>query len=142
MNSTASRATAMSKITRKQQRENSLDGKARCPHTHSRSLRLSLAEASFSSPSTDHGGDGVCPQMFSSTFSLLSKRWCTLELSSRRERRNPASKRPESEFTHYRDITRQNEWLRPNMSDSLGNYLYCFNCILEFQRHAFLSTQY
>ena len=42
---------------------------------------------------------------------------------------NPTPKRPESEFTHYRDITRQNEWLRANMFDSMGNYLYCYNCI-------------
>ena len=31
--------------------------------------------------------------------------------------------------THYRDIVRQNEWLRANVFDSLGNYLYCAACI-------------
>ena len=29
----------------------------------------------------------------------------------------------------YRDLVSQNEWLRQNMFDSLGNYLYCCACI-------------
>ena len=40
---------------------------------------------------------------------------------------NPHPKRGDA--THYRDLVRQNEWLRSNMFDSLGNYLYCSSCI-------------
>ena len=29
----------------------------------------------------------------------------------------------------YRDLKRQNEWLRANVFDSMGNYLYCCTCI-------------
>ena len=47
----------------------------------------------------------------------------------KRKRTNPYPKRPESEIEHYRDIVKQKEWLRSNMFDSLGNYLYCSNCI-------------
>ena len=42
---------------------------------------------------------------------------------------NPYPKRPESELVHYCDITKQNEWLRENVFDSLGNYLYFCSCI-------------
>ena len=40
---------------------------------------------------------------------------------------NPHPKRADT--THYRDLVRQNEWLRQNVFDSLGNYLYCAACI-------------
>lgn len=127
----------MPKITRKQQREkqrkNFLDGIARRPHTHSRTLRQSLEEASSSSTSsTDQGGDGVCPQCFpvlsryATTFKEMVHTGTELK---KRKKINPTPKHPESELTHYRDVTGQNEWLRANVFDSLGNYLYCFNCI-------------
>ena len=45
----------------------------------------------------------------------------------RRKSINPNPKR--RDFTHYRDVVRQNEWLRSNVFDSLGNYLYCIACI-------------
>ena len=48
----------------------------------------------------------------------------------KRKKINPTPKRPESELTHYRDIPRQNEWLKANIIDSVGNYLHCFNCIV------------
>ena len=40
---------------------------------------------------------------------------------------NPHPSRPDT--IHYRDLVSQNEWLRQNMFDSLGNYLYCSECI-------------
>ncbi len=45
----------------------------------------------------------------------------------RRKSINPHPKR--SGFIHYRDIVRQNEWLRATVFDSLGNYLYCNSCV-------------
>ena len=30
---------------------------------------------------------------------------------------------------HYRDLKAQNDWLRSNVFDSMGNYLYCAKCI-------------
>ncbi len=121
----------MPKVTRKQQREkqrqNFLDGKGRSPHTHSRTLRRSLEESSSTSSVS-----GVCPQChpvlsrYSTTFKEMVHTGTELK---KRKKINPSPKRPESEFTHYRDITAQNEWIRANMFDSIGNYLYCFNCI-------------
>ena len=40
---------------------------------------------------------------------------------------NPHPKRVD--LTHYRDIVKQNDWLRQNVFDSLGNYLYCCTCV-------------
>lgn len=47
----------------------------------------------------------------------------------KRKRINPATSYTESEVIHYCDVARQNECLRVNLFDSLGNYLYCDNCI-------------
>ena len=30
---------------------------------------------------------------------------------------------------HYRDVKRQNDWLRENMFDAMGNYLFCCACV-------------
>ena len=32
-------------------------------------------------------------------------------------------------YPTYRDLKRQNEWLRGNVFDAMGNYLYCCTCI-------------
>ena len=78
------------------------------------------------------GGDGVCLQCspvlsrYATTFKEMVHTGTELK---KRKKINPTPKRPESELTHYREITKQNEWLRANMFDSLGKYLYCFNCI-------------
>ena len=126
----------MSKITRKQdrqkQRENFLKGKARRPHTHSRTLRLSLEESSEASSSSHAQESGVCSQCYpvlsryADTFKEMVHSGSELK---KRKMINPSPKRPESDLTHYRDITSQNEWIRANLFDSIGNYLYCYNCI-------------
>ena len=41
----------------------------------------------------------------------------------------PHPKHPER--THYRNIIAQNEWLRANVFDSMGNYLFCQECIVK-----------
>ena len=48
----------------------------------------------------------------------------------RRKTINPHPKRPESQ--QYRDLVKQNEWLRNNVFDTLGNFYFCSGCI----RHA------
>lgn len=45
----------------------------------------------------------------------------------KRKAKLPHPKCPERE--HYRDISAQNEWLRGNVFDAMGNYLFCHNCI-------------
>ena len=45
----------------------------------------------------------------------------------KRKHANPHPKRPA--FVHYRDLKRQNEWIRENLFDPMGNYLFCCSCI-------------
>lgn len=34
-----------------------------------------------------------------------------------------------SDRTHYRNVVKQNEWLKENIFDAVGNYLYCQACV-------------
>ena len=45
----------------------------------------------------------------------------------KRKHLNPDPKRPDT--MHYRDLNRQNEWIRENLFDPMENYLYCSPCI-------------
>ena len=45
----------------------------------------------------------------------------------KRKRANPHPKRIDT--IHYRDIIRQNEWMRENLYNPMGNYLFCSSCI-------------
>ena len=45
----------------------------------------------------------------------------------RRKRLNPNPKHTGA--VQYRDVSRQNNWLKANVFDSMGNYLYCSACI-------------
>ena len=57
-------------------------------------------------------------------FSKLTHQGSALK---RRQRINPAPCLPDKQ--HYRDVKRQNDWLRQSMFDAMGNYLYCSRCI-------------
>ena len=61
--------------------------------------------------------------LYTTTFNEMVHQGTQLK---KRKTINPTRKRPEDEFTRYRDITRQNDWLRENLFDSVGNYLYCY----------------
>ena len=61
-----------------------------------------------------------CLFRYVSTFKEMIHQGSELK---RKKRINPYPKRTEK--PHYRDLVRQNEWLRQNVFDSLGNYLYC-----------------
>ena len=110
---------------RKKRRETYLAGRARSPYSHTPVLRRSLEEASSSSSC-----DGVCNQCFSvltryaPTFKAMLHQGSELK---RKKAVNPHPKR--ADMIHYRDIVTQNDWLRSNVFDSLGNYLYCCQCI-------------
>lgn len=114
--------------TRKERRKASKDtylaGRAKIPHRHTRVLRQSLEEAGPSSAS------GVCPQCdpvlsrYADTFKEMVHQGSELK---RKKSINPHPKKVDS--THYRDLVKQNEWLRSNVFDTLGNYLYCAACI-------------
>ena len=109
---------------KEKQRQNYLDGVARRPHSHSRTLRRSLeGAAAASSASTS----SICPQCYPvlaryiSVFKSMQHSGTELK---KRKRSNSYPKKQDTEFQHHRDITKQNEWLRSNVFDSLGNHTH------------------
>ena len=117
----------MPRTTRAKQREGYtqayLEGRARRPHSHSRTIRLSLE-------SHGSGTSGVCAQcepVLSRHITAFKGMVRTGSELKRRKRLNPNPKR--NGAVQYRDIVRENNWLKANVFDSLGNYLYCSACI-------------
>lgn len=121
------------KERRAKRKKHYMNGVARRPHNHTRLLQTSFEEEREDS-SSSASSPVACPQCspilsrYSAMFKGLVHQGTELK---KRKKINPAPKRSEDELTHYRDITGQNEWLRANMFDSLGNYLYCYNCLIS-----------
>ena len=107
--------------TRKEQRESYtqayLHGKARKPHTHSRTIRRSL-------DSRGSQTEQVCAQcdpVLSRHVTEFKNMVHTGSELKKRKRLNPNPKRAGA--VQYRDTVCQNNWLKSNVFDSLGNYL-------------------
>ena len=108
--------------TRKERREEQsrhyLQGRAKKPHVHTRSMDAEFAEAS----SRDEAAEGICKRCrpvlsrYVVDFNELTHRGSALK---RRQHINPAPRKPDTQ--HYRDVKRQNEWLGENFFDALGN---------------------
>lgn len=117
-----------------------MKGVARRPHTHTHLLQRSFKEEREDSTSDSSSCPVACPQCYpillcySAMFKGLVHQGTELK---KQKKINPAPKHSETELTHYRDITGQNEWLRANIFDSLG--ITCTATIvlypaLEYQR--------
>jgi hypothetical protein len=63
-------------------------------------------------------------QKYEETFKGLLRQGSELK---RRKIISPHPSKPN--FQHYRDIVKQNEWLRNNIFDPMGNFLFCTKCI-------------
>ena len=61
---------------------------------------------------------------YSLTFKSMLRQGSELK---RRKLSNLNPRKPD--FQHYRDLVKQNEWLRNNIFDPLGNYLFCSTCV-------------
>jgi hypothetical protein len=75
-------------------------------------------------------------QKYAVTFKGLKRQGSELK---RRKWINPHPKQPETQ--QYRDLVKQNDWLRSNIFDTLGNYIFCCGCVhhalgISFQRLA------
>ena len=60
------------------------------------------------------------------SFFTLKQQGSTLK---KRKNRLPNPKR--KDFEHYRNLNAQNEWLRVNIFDAMGNYLFCHKCVVK-----------
>ena len=89
------------------------------------------AEASGATPSARGVSSRVCAKCrpilsrYSDIFKGLIHQGSELK---KRKHLNPHPKRPDT--THYRDLNRQNDWIRENIFNPMGNYLFCCACIL------------
>ena len=119
-------------------KDNYLSGRARKRFTHGPILNSLLQEdVDLEQPlpsGTNASVPGESSSVCSKCRSILSRYSDILkglihqgsELK-KRIRLNPHPKRPD--MTHYRDLKRQNDWIRENLFDPMGNYLYCCPCI-------------
>lgn len=107
-----------------------LEGSARKPYSSvvsQSSLDGSLSSASDGkTPPSPDACNSCAPvlQKYEETFKGLLRQGSELK---RRKIISPHPSKPN--FQHYRDIVKQNEWLRNNIFDPMGNFLFCTKCI-------------
>lgn len=108
----------------------------RCSHRLRPSLNRSISDQTSSSsdvivPSKKKKLQCVvCPPI----LAKLSKVYDSLGMHSpnvlqKRKRCYPSPKK--STCQPYRNLVQQNQWVRDNLFDAQGNYVYCKSCILE-----------
>ena len=128
--------TLKRKDRKRELRGNYLSGRARKSYTHRLTLNSSLEEdADFEQPGTS-GANSSAPRVSSCvcvTCRPILSRYSDKGLIhqgselKKRKRLNPHLKCPD--MTHYRDLNCQNDWIRENLFDPMGNHLYCSPCI-------------
>ena len=107
---------------RSEKRRNYLDGKARGPYLHTPRL---LTERDDTSSPEENEAQTVCKNCsavlshYVHTFKGLVHQGSTLK---QRKHKSP-------NLEYYRNVKVQNEWLRENLFDPMGNYLFCAKCI-------------
>ena len=123
------------KRRREEQRGNYLTGKASKPYVHTPTLKMAFSDCKAGpsdTPSTEASTEKVCTRCspvlsrYKVTFEGLVHQGCTLK---RRKSSNPHPKRPNTQ--PYRDLNAQNAWLRSNIFDPMGNYLFCARCVSQ-----------
>ena len=72
--------------------------------------------------------EGVCSACASGLSGIASGFWKLKHQGTELKKRKTKTL-THNEREHYRDINAQNEWLRGNVFDSVGNYLFCHSCI-------------
>jgi hypothetical protein len=115
-----------------------LDGKSRKVHKLRHDVEVGLKEGVQSSSTVEPAGDsseqstssGSCftckpvLELFKPTFQSLVR--ADIELRhSKTVLPNPV--KPDK--IHYRNLVAQNQWIRSNLFDALGNYKFCQTCI-------------
>ena len=120
------------KERRKKQQENYVAGRSSRPYNHTPSLNAPFSDDQTPGPSSELSGEKskVCLKCvtvlsrWQDTFKSFVKQGSELK---KRKAINPYPKR--SDIPPYRDLNAQNEWLRNNVFDAMGNYLFCAKCV-------------
>ena len=111
---------------------NYLEGRSRKVHKLRHDIETGLQEqpaTSSAQPSTTGSTCTSCKPVLEKllpTFQTFTRR--DIELRHRK-RVLPNPRKPDKQ--HYRNLVAQNEWIRGNLFDALGNYRYCQACISE-----------
>ena len=108
---------------------NYLGGHARKAHKLRSDLDKELQQEETGSSSSRSGGCTTCAPVLETckhAFQSLVRHGAEL-----RHCKNvlPNPKKPHVQ--HYRNLVRQNAWIRSNLFDALGNYKYCSTCIIS-----------
>lgn len=112
---------------RQELRDNYLAGRSRRSYKRGANLDSSLEEEGRAETGEEY--ERVCPKcrpilsLYKDLFDELTHRGSDLK----RKHAQPNPKR--SSAIPYRDITRQNEWMRENLFDPMDNYLFDSACI-------------
>ena len=107
-------------------RQKYLDGQARGAYHLRKSLDDSFKDRS--SPQLE----GVC-KYCSPSLSKIAEGFTRLTHngSDLKKRKKCYPNPKDSSRAHYQNAVAQNEWIRGNIFDSMGNYLYCHDCVLK-----------
>ena len=139
--STSGPSTSTRRGRRAKAKELYLQGRSRKPYRRAKDLQCSFEDTQSDNPSSSNPAitlhfepsdwnDNVCKSCapismkYSWTFKGMKRQGTELK---RCKSINPHPKQPARE--QYRDLVKQNEWLRNNVYDSLGNYLFCSRCV-------------
>ena len=121
---------------RKARKDRYLSGRSRKPYSHTPVLSVRDGESDNGATSSVESSlsldqrDKIC----SRCWPVLSRYVDSFESLVHQDSAlkkckhiNPSPSSPDVE--HHRDTIRQNDWIRSNLFDPLGNYLFCCNCI-------------
>ena len=113
-----------SKRKRRAKRENYLAGKSRKVYKLSKDLEKSLEES--------EGASGACSSCASSLARIADGFKQLKQQGSELRKRKKSLPTPKvANRDHYRNVKVQNEWIRANLFDSMGNCLFCHGCIIK-----------
>ena len=136
---TSSSSSSSRKGRRAMKRQRYLSGTSRKPYRISNELQKALSDNEQGSSSSQamasqrepsQWNKNVCKscapvlQKYADIFRDMKRQGSELK---KRKLINTHPKRPNTE--QYRDLVKQNEWIRNNIFDATGNYLFCCCCV-------------
>lgn len=107
-----------------------LAGECRKPYSHTPVLSVRGGTPGKESSLSPEQRSKVCAKCspvlsrYVDTFNGLVHQGSELK---KRKHMNPSPCNPSRK--HYRDMNRQNDWIRENLFDPMGNYLFCCKCV-------------
>ena len=111
---------------------NYLEGRSRKAHKLRQDIETGLQEQ----PTTSNAQSSTTESSCTNCKPVLEKLLPTFQAFTRRDielrhrkRVLPNPRKPDKQ--HYRNLVAQNEWIRGNLFDALGNYRFCQACISE-----------